>query len=105
MLDQEQFAPLDERQTRRVRALSEISNAHVIAHRIRDPDGLPLWAAAGPAYYLDEIGLDLLRQAERELGHGIALVAYAHPLELRLPAHVLAQAAQGYRRAQRGQRR
>jgi hypothetical protein len=61
------------------------------------PCGLPLWEVAGPAYYLRKHELDALHKTEGVMGSDIALVAYARPLELRLPAHVLVEAAHAYR--------
>ena len=97
LLDADQFARLSPEQTSVLRALSESTKAHVIAHRLRVPHGLPLWDVAGPAYYLEHDHLEALKVAERGFGADVALVAYARPLELRLPARVLIAAAQAYR--------
>jgi hypothetical protein len=96
VLDTAQFARLDDEQSAALRALSELTDSHVIAHRLRMPHGLPLWEVAGPAYHLDKHELDALHQTQRVVGSDIALVAYARPLELRLPAHVLVSAAGAY---------
>lgn len=96
LLDDAQFAELDSEEARALQALSESTNAYVIAHRARPPHGLPLWDVAGPAYYLRLDQLDALKHTEHVLGPDVMLVAYARPVELRLPVHVLVRAAKAY---------
>ena len=83
-IDTSVFPPLNEGDDDMLDHLVELTGAHVLAYDLRRPGrGLALCSAIGHAdLSLDQVAA--LRAAEGRLPAGIALVAYARPLEMRL---------------------
>jgi hypothetical protein len=99
LIDTTSFRQLDPEERAAVERLGELTHAYLVAYDLRNVErGLPLCTAVGQAWIgADEIAA--LQAVEDTLPPHTALVAYARPVQVRLPEEVLVRAARAIRAA------